>query len=276
MQATAEVYFRHGARLGERSVEAACAALEDVAGAAAVAGAALERREAKAAARRRESEKTRAAGGDERDATAMTASTPWTPSTPARCLLEVEVEASRAALAVLLHLHTAGASPDESPRKAELRSAEEAPIGGGGGGDLRASPSSALGGPSLDRQTAAQARVAAASEPRLVALIRSVLTGFAAACDAEATGAKEAGKGGGRVLAREDSEVATRAPLATDALVALARTSDASFRGNLEGTYPALVALVEKDGTPAEVARALGDVFAKRVGPLVVDALARE
>jgi len=33
---------------------------------------------------------------------------------------------------------------------------------------------------------------------------------------------------------------------------------------------------VEKDGTPAEVARALGDVFAKRVGPLVVDALARE
>jgi len=192
--------------------------------------------------------------------------------------LEVEVEASRAALAVLLHLHTAGASPDESPRKAELRSAEEAPIGGGGGGgggDLRASPSSALGS-SLDRQTAAQARVAAASEPRLVALIRSVLTGFAAACDAEATGAK-AREGGGRVLVRrEDSEVATRAPLATDALVALARTSDASFRGNLEGTYPALVALVEKDGTPAEVARALGDVFAKRVGPLVVDALARE
>ena len=278
VQATAEVYFRHGARLGERSVEAACATLEDVAGGAAVAGAALERREAKAAARRRESEKTRAAGGDERDATAMTASTPWTPSTPARCLLEVEVEASRAALAVLLHLHTAGASPDESPRKAELRSAEEAPIGGGGGGgggDLRASPSSALGS-SLDRQTAAQARVAAASEPRLVALIRSVLTGFAAACDAEATGAK-AREGGGRVLVRrEDSEVATRAPLATDALVALARTSDASFRGNLEGTYPALVALVEKDGTPAEVARALGDVFAKRVGPLVVDALARE
>ena len=67
--------------------------------------------------RGRESEKTRAAVVHAtRSSTAMTASTPWTPSTPARCLLEVEVEASRAALAVLLHLHRSRRQPRTSPR----------------------------------------------------------------------------------------------------------------------------------------------------------------
>jgi len=69
------------------------------------------------------------------------------------------------------------------------------------------------------------------------------------------------------------AELAAYSPLAVDALKAAARFKDAAFRESLGLFYPTFTRMIESEHSPAEVSRTLSDVFAKRVGPLVLAAL---
>ncbi|KAK2077578.1 hypothetical protein QBZ16_004423 [Prototheca wickerhamii] len=66
-------------------------------------------------------------------------------------------------------------------------------------------------------------------------------------------------------------EAAALAPLAVSALRALRDAfDDEAFRAHARELFPHLVALVAVDGAPAELRRALADVFMKRVGAMLV------
>jgi brefeldin A-inhibited guanine nucleotide-exchange protein len=142
-------------------------------------------------------------------------------------------------------------------------------------------------------QTPAQAAAAAASEARLVALTLRVLTHFSqlAAEGGEggdggegnvggsSLGGGGGGGGGGRssggghVSTQARDELAARAPLTVDALKALARFNAGAFTGNLGAFFPVLTRLIKCEHVPAEVSRTLSDVFAQRVGPLILTSL---
>ena len=150
------------------------------------------------------------------------------------------MEASQAALAVLLHLHTAGEEPAASG-------------GTEGGGDDKS-------------QSDAQAAAAAASRHRLAGLATRILRDFARLASDE---------GGGCVGAQARDEINARAPLAVDALKALARFSDDLFAEKVEEAFPAFTALVRCEHAPAEVTRVLGEVFTAKIGPLVISSLGK-
>ena len=163
-------------------------------------------------------------------------------------LVALEVEASQAALAVLLHLHTAGAG-DSSSQNATLNKGNE---GGTGVTNDRA-------------QSEAQAAAAASSRDRLASLTTRILRDFAKLAS---------GEGGALVSAQARDELNARAPLAVDALKALARFKDDLFAEKVSEVFPALTALVRCEHAPAEVSRVLGEVFTAKIGPLVVSSLA--
>jgi len=166
-----------------------------------------------------------------------------------------ETEASRATLAVLLHLHAAGTT--------------EANANGTRG------------------FSDAQMKRGAATRDALTRLAVGILDRFASGLERSASAA----------------ETAARAPLAADALRALARLDDEAFRralfspldeadssGHLavgkevsrgvsrvkRDGYGALTRLARNASTPAETRAALSDVFARRVGPLASRALRRD
>ena len=82
-------------------------------------------------------------------------------------------------------------------------------------------------------------------------------------------------EGGGCVGAQARDEINARAPLAVDALKALARFSDDLFAEKVEEAFPALTALVRCEHAPAEVTRVLGEVFTAKIGPLVIGSLGK-
>ena len=171
-----------------------------------------------------------------------------------------ETEASRATLAVLLHLHAAG-------------TAEADANGTCGFSD-------------------AQMKCGASTRDALMRLAVGILDRFASDVERRASAA----------------ETTARAPLAADALRALARLDDDAFRralfspldeadekdGDLvvgqevsrgdeqdaklvrRDGYGALTRLARNASTPAETRAALSDVFARRVGPLASRALRRD
>jgi brefeldin A-inhibited guanine nucleotide-exchange protein len=157
-------------------------------------------------------------------------------------LVALEVEASQAALAVLLHLHTAGEEP-----------------GGASGGTK--------GGGNDASQSDAQAAAAAASRHRLAGLAMRILRDFARLASGEG--------GEGVVASQARDEINARAPLAVDALKALARFSDELFAEKVGEAFPALTALVRCEHAPAEVSRVLGEVFTAKIGPLVIGSLGK-
>ena len=55
---------------------------------------------------------------------------------------------------------------------------------------------------------------------------------------------------------------------------ARARFDDSAFRAQLGVFFPVLTRLIRCQHVPAEVSRTLSDVFAKRVGPLILTQLA--
>lgn len=255
VQATAELYFRHGDRLSGDSLDTLVGTLEVAASHAADvdADADLCRRLCRATAA--------AAAAVAEQPSLVDGSNPGGGGGRARFLpdpplITMEVEASQASLAVLLHLHT--------------------------GGD---------GGTAGTRSKAAEA---AAAERRLVALTLRVLTGFAALAagrdegdstgvggDVEVGGLTRGGgvsnerRSGGHasVSTQARDELAARAPLTVDALKALARFSPAAFEGNLGAFFPVLTQLIKCEHVPAEVSRTLSDVFGERVGPLILASL---
>ena len=162
-------------------------------------------------------------------------------------LVALEVEASQAALAVLLHLHTAG-DVDTSSTGVTLKEGNE----GTGVTNDRA-------------QSEAQAAAAASSRDRLASLTTRILRDFAKLAS---------GEGGALVSAQARDELNARAPLAVDALRALARFKDDLFAEKVTEVFPALTALVRCEHAPAEVSRVLGEVFTAKIGPLVVSSLA--
>jgi brefeldin A-inhibited guanine nucleotide-exchange protein len=162
-------------------------------------------------------------------------------------LVALEVEASQAALAVLLHLHTAG-DVDTSSTGVTLKEGNE----GTGVTNDRA-------------QSEAQAAAAASSRDRLASLTTRILRDFAKLAS---------GEGGALVSAQARDELNARAPLAVDALKALARFKDDLFAEKVSEVFPALTALVRCEHAPAEVSRVLGEVFTAKIGPLVVSSLA--
>ena len=83
------------------------------------------------------------------------------------------------------------------------------------------------------------------------------------------------GEGGNGVGAQARDEINARAPLAVDALKALARFSDDLFAEKVEEAFPALTALVRCEHVPAEVTRVLGEVFTAKIGPLVIGSLGK-
>ena len=114
-------------------------------------------------------------------------------------------------------------------------------------------------------QSEAQAAAAASSRDRLASLTTRILRDFAKLAS---------GEGGALVSAQARDELNARAPLAVDALKALARFKDDLFAEKVSEVFPALTALVRCEHAPAEVSRVLGEVFTAKIGPLVVSSLA--
>ena len=108
------------------------------------------------------------------------------------------------------------------------------------------------------------------SRHRLASLATRILRDFAHV----AGGGSNAG--GSNVGAQQTrDEINARAPLAVDALKALARFSDDLFAEKAEEAFPALTALVRCEHAPAEVSRVLGEVFTAKIGPLVIGSLGK-
>ena len=178
---------------------------------------------------------------------------------------KTETEASRATLAVLLHLHAAGTAPQADANGTQMKC---------GVAD-------------------AQMKCGVATRDALTRLAVGILDRFASGVERTSN-------------AENAAETAALAPLAADALRALARLDDDAFRralfsplddsgdsdsrqeasrgderedpnraGRRDG-YGALTRLARNASTPAETRAALSDVFAHRVGPLASRALRRD
>lgn len=251
VSAAAEAYFRHGRRMSAGRLETLTSALErcaahaaDVNGDGELCGR-LARATAAAATAVAERPSLLDAVGSYGSHGSGSGSTGrgggvgafrFLPDPP---LVALEVEASQAALAVLLHLHTAGEEP-----------------GSASGGTKGVGDDAS--------QSDAQAAAAAASRHRLAGLAMRILRDFARLAS---------GEGGDGVGAQARDEINARAPLAVDALKALARFSDDLFAEKVGEAFPALTALVRCEHAPAEVSRVLGEVFTAKIGPLVIGSL---
>ena len=83
--------------------------------------------------------------------------------------------------------------------------------------------------------------------------------------------AVRAGEGGGvpAGLQLHSEENRTLAPLAVATLRALLAFSPDAFRAHLKDFFPLLTALISCEYAPPEVQRALSELFAKRIGPML-------
>jgi brefeldin A-inhibited guanine nucleotide-exchange protein len=81
----------------------------------------------------------------------------------------------------------------------------------------------------------------------------------------EGDGSREAGSG----LAGAREEAGSRAPLVVATLKALGSLPDDAFRRNLVAIFPLLTQLIACIRAPPEIQRALSDLFARRIGPLL-------
>jgi brefeldin A-inhibited guanine nucleotide-exchange protein len=93
--------------------------------------------------------------------------------------------------------------------------------------------------------------------------------GAAGEAGAAATAAAAAPTNGGAGLAGGREEAGARAPLVVATLRALGALGDDAFRRHLRGTFPLLTRLIASTKAPPEVQRALSDLFARRIGPLL-------
>lgn len=87
-------------------------------------------------------------------------------------------------------------------------------------------------------------------------------------CRAQATegdAARESGSG----LVGAKEEATARAPLVVATLKALGALSDDTFRRHLVAIFPRLTRLIACIRAPPEIQRALSDLFAHRIGPLL-------
>ena len=115
------------------------------------------------------------------------------------------------------------------------------------------------------------------AQQRLEQLTYSVLERFAGAAPGDEPGASQqqqaaaaAGKaGGGGPLLFSSAELAAFAPLVVSTLKAVSASDTAAFRRQLPGLFPALARLVACDHATPDVQRALSDLLAGRVGPLL-------
>ena len=80
----------------------------------------------------------------------------------------------------------------------------------------------------------------------------------------------------GGLCAQARDELAARAPLTVDALKALSRLKEGAFTAHLGQFFPVLTRLIKCEHVPAEVSRTLSDVFAQRVGPLILASLQKK
>lgn len=80
--------------------------------------------------------------------------------------------------------------------------------------------------------------------------------------------APPAGEAGALAASRRE-ENAALAPLAVATLRALLSFSPAAFRAHLKDFFPLLTALISCEYAPPEVQRALSELFAKRIGPML-------
>ena len=71
------------------------------------------------------------------------------------------------------------------------------------------------------------------------------------------------------LMATPAVEYAPFAPLVGSTLRAIAAFDDDTFRNNLPEFFPLMTALIRTDYAPAEVLRALAELFSKRVGPII-------
>ncbi len=81
--------------------------------------------------------------------------------------------------------------------------------------------------------------------------------------------AGEAGGSSSVLAAGQSEESRTLAPLAVATLRALLAFSPAAFRSHLKDFFPLLTTLISCEYAPPEVQRALSDLFAKRIGPML-------
>ncbi|CAL8462959.1 g2493 [Coccomyxa elongata] len=107
-------------------------------------------------------------------------------------------------------------------------------------------------------------RQAAGVEQRLLALCIANLECFEAT---EGDAGRDSGSGSGLVGVRE--EAGARGPLVVATLKALGALSDDTFRRHLVTIFPRLTRLIACIRAPPEIQRALSDLFARRIGPLL-------
>ena len=83
--------------------------------------------------------------------------------------------------------------------------------------------------------------------------------------DTDTDSSREAGS----ALAGAIEEAVARAPLVTATLKALGSLGNDAFRRHLLEVFPLLTGLIGCIRAPPEVQRALSDLFAKRIGPIL-------
>ncbi|EFN54845.1 hypothetical protein CHLNCDRAFT_35815 [Chlorella variabilis] len=112
---------------------------------------------------------------------------------------------------------------------------------------------------------------ACAVEARLTQLCLRNLERFEQQEEAAEEEARSAGEGGGvpAGLQLHSEENRTLAPLAVATLRALLAFSPDAFRAHLKDFFPLLTALISCEYAPPEVQRALSELFAKRIGPML-------
>lgn len=84
----------------------------------------------------------------------------------------------------------------------------------------------------------------------------------------EGDAGRESGSGSGALVGVRE-EAGARAPLVVATLKALGALSDDAFRRHLVDIFPRLTRLIGCIRAPPEIQRALSDLFARRIGPLL-------
>jgi brefeldin A-inhibited guanine nucleotide-exchange protein len=79
----------------------------------------------------------------------------------------------------------------------------------------------------------------------------------------------DASRESGSALAGATEEAMARAPLVVATLKALGSLSSEAFRRHLMEVFPLLTGLIACIRAPPEVQRALSDLFAVRIGPML-------
>jgi brefeldin A-inhibited guanine nucleotide-exchange protein len=113
-------------------------------------------------------------------------------------------------------------------------------------------------------------REAAGVEARLAALCRSNLARFEQQAAATAAAFRSPDAAAAAAAPALIAESEALAPVAVATLKALLGLGDAAFAAHLKELFPLLTALISCELAPAEVQKTLSELFAKRVGHLVV------